>query len=325
MGRLVTITMNKRWAANMVALGDMVDSSCVCEIIQTTLASMDEARKLQNERHAFQGAQRGWKAENAHVQSHAVEGDGYATARAVEASVALVDAAIALEPRLARKPHWERSDDGIFADAGLVASGDDSPCYHMVRKSLREAGAGLEPVIITISTDSQERTSLEAIVAVIRIVQQFRPVHVWWQGAWLADDGDDRGYVFHAPLVTGDMDFSRLQYVVEDTTRDGLSFGVLHQIAVVRDRVRIRGLGRHAERTYNPAGGHYVDRRGIEPDAETVAGVACRWLGIESPYWHGYQQEEASEAALQRVPKDCEYEPSYVTNVDRAQCGPSNL
>jgi hypothetical protein len=184
-----------------------------------------------------------------------------------------------------------------------VASGDDSPCYDMTRAKLRDYAAAGEPVTVVISTDSSTPASLAAFVATVRIVQQFRPVNVWWQGAWLADDGQRAGYIFHAPLITNDMDFSRVQYVLENATRDSLSFSVLHQKAVVGDKVRARGMGRQADRAYM-TGAEFVDHGGIEPTPEQVAARAADWLGIESRWNIEYRTEKEAKNALQSIPKE---------------------
>ncbi|HOO88149.1 MAG TPA: hypothetical protein PK442_10630, partial [Synergistales bacterium] len=166
-----------------------------------------------------------------------------------------------------------------------------------------------DPVIVVVSTDSNEPSewSAAAFIATVRIAQQFRPVHVWWQGAWLDDHGRERGYVFHAPLVTNDMDYSRLDYVLADDTRDNLSFGVLYSIAKIGDKVgRLQGMGRRADRAYM-SGAKFVDHNGIRPKPEQIASHACRWLGMATPWAMEYATDQMAESALQEIPDRTPY------------------
>ena len=307
MGRLSASSKgNKEWIANITKLGEFRSSSTIKTVRIETLASMAAVRKLDDECRQFQGSRRGKVGRiYDHLQTHVVDGDRAKADKAVTLSDCLIDKVMAMDPRLARRPQWTRSDDGIFADAGLVASGDDSPCYQMTRHSLREATGSLDPIKVAVSTDSGKAGSLVAFVAVVRIVQQFRPVHVWWQGAWLADDRTERGYVFHAPIVTGDMDFARLQFVISDKTRDWASFGVLHQLVNVRDKTECSDMGRHADFSYLP-GAHYVGKSGIAETPDMVARTACRWLGIDSPLRCLVNAEDDATAALQTILTDQE-------------------
>jgi hypothetical protein len=264
------------------------------------LPSMAAAVAMERETFTFQGSRAGARL-GSYACRDAVSGDPEALHKAMQESDALIDLAVACEPRLARRPQWTRGDDGIWADAGLVASGDDSPCYGLTRSAFRDQAASGEPVNVVVSTDSSTPTSLAAFIATVRIVQQFRPVNVWWQGAWLADDGGNAGYVFLTPLVTNDMDFSRVQFVVQSPYRDHLSFGVFHAQATIRDRRRINGCGLHAEYSFMD-GSNFVGRDGIKPTPERIASRACMWLDWETPSGLAYERDRAAEAALQRIP-----------------------
>ena len=297
--------MNAKWKANWQALGKCPPAAETLKTVKVVrLASIAEAAEHEKAWHKFTGSRQGHRGEvHAHVQASAVSGDAEHTKRALAESDGLIDAVIACEPRLARKAQWIRSDDGIFADAGLVASGDDSPCYDMSRAKFRDVAAAGEPVVVCVSTDSSEpkESTMAAFIATVRLVQQFRPVHVWWQGAWLCDSGREAGYVFLSPLVSNDMDFSRVQYVLADNSRDHLSFGVLHQHCTVRDHLAINGIGRHAERAYID-GAKFVDRNGIPPNAERIAAVACQWLGWPSTWENEWDAKRDRRAALQSIP-----------------------
>lgn len=301
MSRLHSAKMNKAWQANVAALGDRLDADKIRELRVHTLASMAAALECEKAAYWFQGARPDRKEDHLHTQRHAMNPDPDALALAMAQSDALLDAALALDPRLAKRAQWTRGEDGIFADAGLVASGDDSPCLNMERKRLVEFAAAGDPVNVVISTDSSQPTSLPAFIAAVRIVQQFRPVNVWWQGSWLNDSGADYGYVFFSPLVSNDMDFRRVQFVITDPARDHLSFGVL-QTHAVKDKVKVIGIGRHATQSYME-GAHFVGKEGIAPDPERIAAIACRWLGWPSTWRLECTAEDDSTAALQEIPQ----------------------
>jgi hypothetical protein len=303
MGRLNTCELNAKWRANLNTLGTRTGITDMSGIKIETLASMEAAAVLEASQYKFTGSRSGgYRDAHERVQRQVLDGNRPAVATALEASDALIDSVIAFDSRLARKPEWVRSDDGIFADAGLVACGDDSPCYDMTRAKLRDFASAGMPVVVCVSTDSSEPASgaLAAFITTVRIVQQFRPVHVWWQGAWLADTGKEAGYVFLSPLVTNDMDFSRVQYAISDESRDFLSFGVCHAIATQRDRVRVAGMGRHAERAYID-GAEFVGKEGIKASAEAIASAACLWLGLMPKWEVDYDASKDLSAALQAI------------------------
>jgi len=306
--RLRTIKRNQKWQANVMAMGKTVDVSTVQDVRIVKFDSMTDVVEQSDLFDEFTGNRRGQNRDTTEtINAHAVNGDTTRLAEALEIADKLIDEAIAQEPRLARKPQWVRSDDGIFADAGLVAAGDDSPCYQMTRETLRDQQAAGEPIVVVVSTDDNGAASVEAagaFIATVRLAQQFRPVHVWWQGAWLREDGGEAGYILHAPLVSNDMDFARVEYVLADSTRDGLSFRALFMAAKVRDKLQtVGGLGRRADRAYMP-GAQFVSHGGIKPDAEQVAAHACMWLGWESRWQIEYKHEATAESALQELPEE---------------------
>ena len=61
-----------------------------------------------------------------------------------------------------------------------------------------------EPLRIVISTDDNKvpEGTAAAFIATARLVQQFIPLEIWWQGAWL-NATRTKGFVFHVPLVQG--------------------------------------------------------------------------------------------------------------------------
>ena len=253
-----------------------------------------------------------------HIERNAMNGgDPDTLAHAVDHSQALIDKAIASDNRLARRPQWQRAEDGIFADAGLVASGDDSPCYDMTRAALAMQATAGSPARICISTDGSTPTSLAAFIATARIVQQFRPLEIWHQGAWLADNGYEAGYVFLTPLIQNDWDYSRIQFFLSDPARDHYSFCLLYNRCVMRDRRKIKGIGTEARRAYLD-GAIFVDHHGIPEAPEAIAETAAQWLEL-TPRWEtDYKARKAQTASLQALPEDPGTRPDYtITQADR--------
>jgi len=205
----------------------------------------------------------------------------------------------ALDPRLVRRPSWVRSCEGETACPALLLAGEENAFFARRRTETSEAASG-EPVLVTVSTDSSEVSaeSLAAFIATVKLVQQFRPVHVVWQGAWL-NAGGREGFVFHVPLITGDMDFERLAFVINSRFRDVVSFSFM-----VRKGLEIRkhwNKSSHpAERSYLPGSVDFVNHAGIAPDAESIAARACRWLGWDAPWLNRWNEKSAGSSALCR-------------------------
>lgn len=229
--------------------------------------------------------------------------DKEAIARADGRAETLITDAQALDPRLVRKPSWVRSCEGESACPALLLAGEENPFFARRRVDTAQPVSG-DPVLVTVSTDSSEVSpdSLAAFIATVKIVQQFRPVHVVWQGAWMVDYC--RGFVFHVPLVTGDMDFERLAFVINSQLRDRVSFSFMVQRAIRVTRQRWShpdGKAEHpAERSYLPGSVDFIDHAGIAPDAESIAARACRWLGWEAPWLSRYNERSMSSSALCR-------------------------
>jgi hypothetical protein len=277
------------------------------DLVRFDVPSMAEAAACAAWRKKFFAEKTGANAaRNDYMGRAAVSGDARRLASAMAVSDTLLDEAIAYDARLARRPSWQRGEDGIFADAGLVASGDDSPCFDMRRSGVVDYAAETDPVRVVICTDSQSITadSCAAFVATVRIVQQFRPVLVWWQGSWLADCGTEIGFVFHVPLISNDMDFSRVEYVINDRSRDGLSFAVAARRAITHEKTWLNGCGRHAERSYLPGGSQFVGKDGVSPSGRAIANTAAAWLGWETSWWVSAQAKEDGAAALQSLPAE---------------------
>ena len=76
-----------------------------------------------------------------------------------------------------------------------------------MRRTLADS-ATTDPLRVVISTDSRHvsRSNAVAFIAAAKLAQQFRPLELWWQGAWLFEEGKkeaDNGHVFLVPLIQG--------------------------------------------------------------------------------------------------------------------------
>ena len=246
-----------------------------------------------------------------------VDGDPARLAKAMGDSEALLNETITYDPRLAKKALWLRRDEGEHCDSALLAEGDDQPFYKRFKNIVNDATMAGEPLRIVVSTDDNKVPdgAAAAFIATVRIVQQFVPVHVWWQGAWLTED-KYKGFVFHVPLVQGDMDFSRLEFCIADPRRDSFSFRVMSTHCVLELQESWNECGHRAEISYLPEArgfDNFVTHNGIQPSVANIAYHAATWLGWEPLYVEEYNQSLAASAALQRI------EPEYTYKDNRTQ------
>lgn len=262
------------------------------------LSGMNEAVERYNTglRIHPKGARRDRALENAEsVTSAMMRGDSQLPA-VLEKADRLIDDALALDPRLARKSSWRtcEPDTGIDADAALIAQGEERCCFERRKMRLNER-ATLEPLRIVISTDCREVDSTHAIafVAAAKLAQQFRPLDLWWQGAWLLEKGEHRGngHIILVPLVSGDLDFARLQFVLSSTLRDHASFNIMFSYAYPK----YAWGGGVGEWSFLENTTDFVRESGIKSDPQSVARVAARWAGMD-PLW---QEEVSDYQALQ--------------------------
>jgi len=129
--------------------------------------------------------------------------------------------------------------------------GDDQPFYRHTKAVINDSTQAGEPLRVVISTDSNKvppRTAA-AFIATARLVQQFMPLEIWWQGAWITED-KSKGFVVLVPLVQGDLDYSRLEFCLSDELRDSFSYRVVISIAILDIGEGNLGCGHRAERSY---------------------------------------------------------------------------
>lgn len=222
-------------------------------------------------------------------------------------SDAFIEEAIAVDPRLGRRGAWVRHDEGETFDVGMIAMGDDNPYFRRVRKGFTDSPLIAEPVKITISTDRTEITpdTLAAFIATARLVMQFRPLEIWWQGAWLDADANV-GFVFHMPLVLNTMDWTLLQFCINSDMRDHVSFAIMMHHAI-KNKLTWQDCGHAAQRGYNEPHA-FVSHEGIQPYGRHICNTALEWLGWESTWSMEYEIRKRANSALQTLPE--EYKPA---------------
>lgn len=261
-------------------------------------AALDKSR-----RKVWKGVTEKDRLRTAQIGTKPVDGDPARLQAALAASEALVEEAVASDPRLARRAQWRRRDEGEECDPSLLYF-DDQPFFKHTRAVVNDATNAGEAVKVVISTDDSKvpEGTAAAFIATARLVQQFIPLEIWWQGAWLTQD-KLKGYVFLVPLVQGEMDFSRLEFCIADPCRDHFSFRVMSTYALFEINQAWTGCGFRADWSFlEGAGVHFVSHVGIRPDAESVAEQACKWLGWEEPWELRYNEREAASSAVQRLP-----------------------
>ena len=204
-------------------------------------------------------------------------------------------AAVEIDARLGCRPSWIHAAEGLDLDVSLFLAGEENCCLDRRKQRLSEKPAATDPVRIVISTDARTipPEAASAFVAAARLAAQFVPLEIWWQGSWLKEDGEFKGngHVFHVPLVrAGEMDFSRLQFVLCSPARDSASFQIMFS------RAFPAGLGWGAGKLdYStlPSTTDFIPSGGLCADAESVAGKAASWIGLE-PLWLARYNESKS-------------------------------
>jgi hypothetical protein len=211
----------------------------------------------------------------------------------VERADALIDDILIADPRLNRRHGWVRSEEGIELDPILLAAGEPACCIDRKRIRMADANTTTEPVRIVISTDSAEDAHEKHVVAFIaaaRLAQQFRPLEIWWQGAWLSTQDYNCGTVLLAPLIQGDMDFGRVQFFLSHELRDRWSYRCMwYHSATVPSGGKFRGNrvtqsfgAKRAEYSHLENTFDFVTEKGIPDDPSRLAALAAKWAGLPS-------------------------------------------
>ncbi len=262
------------------------------------------------------------RAMHSTIGTKPVDGDKARLSAAVELSEALMADAIFVDQRLAKHAQWKRRDEGEHVDSGLLAAGDDQPFYKHTRQVVSEATMAGEPLRIVISTDDNKipEGTAAAFIATARLVQQFIPLEIWWQGSWL-NQFRTKGFIFHVPLVQGDMDFSRLEFCIADPLRDVFSYLVMATHAVLDVKEGWNECGFRADEHYlgpwsnlgvasttdkygrQRADAKFVSHHGITPDGQSIAWTAARWIGWQAEYAERYDLEARASSAKQELPE----------------------
>ncbi len=167
------------------------------------------------------------------------DGDKAFKERVSERAEELKDLALDLEPSLRSNfSGFRRSEDGFSANPDLLAAGEEKPCIQ------RKDGAGAAKngtgdgayriVICTDVTWQGDPLDNAALVgALVLVLQQYKPVEVWVQQAWLGNGPGDGVTLFKLDF-TGAFDPTELAFWITHPFKDWpFSMAVNH------------GLGRH--------------------------------------------------------------------------------
>lgn len=278
-------------------------STTITRLHQWTMPSMADAIR-KSSRPIWKNTSKEDKVKDFVIGQFAQSGNPVRLQNSMKSADVMVEEAIRIDQRLARKALWLRRDEGEHVDAGLLAEGDDQPFFKRSRTVESDATRSGEPVRVIISTDSRQvrPDTAAAFIATARIVQQFMPLEIWWQGSWLTAD-TYRGYVFLVPLVKEDADFSRLEFCIADPFRDTFSFRVMAAYSTYDAKEDWMGCGTEAHRSFHPdRKAHFVSHTGIDPTPERVAQYAAAWLGLDPQWYVESTQREAANGAEQSLP-----------------------
>lgn len=252
------------------------------------------------------------------VWREALGGNAERLEREMAAADLLIDEAILIDPRLNKRHSWVVATEGLDACPALVASGEEACCLDRRRLRLADESHGA-PYRVVISTDGKEFAKSENVVAFIaaaKLAMQFRPLEIWWQGAWLTSDGGHTGVVVLAPLVKGTMDFARVQFFLSHPNRDSVSHRLnwYHSVVVPNRNESSRreityqdGPGR-ADRAFMEADA-FISEKAIPTEPWRIASMAAEWAGLE-PQWRsevsGYEATQRWEPERERKPESKE-------------------
>lgn len=226
----------------------------------------------------------------------------------------LIRDAIAHDPRLASKAAWIRADEGEIPIPEAIMAGEDNPFLNRRKTDITGRAHG-ECTRIVISTDSNAVSDKNtiAVIAAAKLAQQFRPVEFWWQGAWLLTghepEFDEKhwkggarkptayhGYAFLVPLLKGDMDWSRIQFVLSSDQRDHVSHMMRDWFIRNQPKKPVLYIGNGvAEWSFLDDTTEFIRESGIQASGWYVAHHAALWAGMPD----AWSVQVDAKAALQ--------------------------
>lgn len=142
-----------------------------------------------------------------------------------ETAESLTDLVGEIEPSLRGSyDGFERSDEGIFICADLLAEGDDRPFFRRRLSQDTDGDAGrAEGYRIILSTDTswfgKPEDNAAVVSALILCLQRFGPVELWIQQGWLGSGGDDGVTLFKLDF-TSSFDPSQIIFWCGDPLKD---------------------------------------------------------------------------------------------------------
>jgi hypothetical protein len=125
-------------------------------------------------------------------------GDPEENAKIAKLADTLKDLALDIEPSLKLDPTWRRNEEGPVADAGLIAAGEDRPCFakHSDAPPVKP-GAGDGAYRIVINTDccwyQDPIVQSAAVASLVLVLQKTAPCEVWVQQGWLKNGSPKSG------------------------------------------------------------------------------------------------------------------------------------
>lgn len=142
-----------------------------------------------------------------------------------ETAEALTDLVQEIEPSLRGSyDGFERSEEGVFIAADLLASGDDRPFFRRRLKQGTDGSSGrAEGYRIILSTDTswfgKPEDNAAVVSALILCLQRFGPVELWIQQGWLGPGANDGVTLFKLDF-TSSFDPSQIIFWCGDPLKD---------------------------------------------------------------------------------------------------------
>jgi hypothetical protein len=178
-----------------------------------------------------------------------VKGDPAMNQVIMDKSENLVDLVTAIEPSLVGSyVGFERSEDGVAVDPGLIAAGEDRPFFkrRQSRDTGRKQGREGRGYRIILSTDTtwfgDPRDNAAMVGAMVYLLQQFGPVEVWIQQGWLGPEKGNGVTLFTLDFSKG-FDATQLAFWIGHRLKDS-SFSFEINLSLGRNSA---GTAKYAE------------------------------------------------------------------------------